>query len=139
MKTIKELEAELSAEFAMFDDAFDKYSYLVELSALLPPYPEELMTEDRLVKGCQSRVWLDAGTREGRFSFSGVSDTMIINGLLYILQQLLNGQSPEDVAGAELSFADDAGISGLLSDTRQKGLGYIISTLQKSAAQQENT
>lgn len=121
---------ELKAEFSEFEDGFERYSYLVELAALLPPYPEEKRTEDRLVRGCQSRVWLELTPRDGRFYFEADSDTLIIKGVLALLRDLLWGQPVEAVAAVKLNLLPAIGLTESFSSERQKGIGYIINRLQ---------
>ena len=134
MSTIQSLQEELIAEFNELGDGFEQYSYLIELSAALPPYPAERRTEDRLVRGCQSHVWLDAWVQDGVFDFRADSDTLIIRGVLAVLHELFAGQPAAEVAGAELTLFSRTQLMETFSDDRQKGIGYIVQRLQNLAA-----
>ncbi len=133
MNTLETRKRELAEEFSQFQDGFDRYSYLVELAGLLPPYPEELRTEDRLVRGCQSHVWLDIQPHDGLFQFAGDSDTLILKGVLLLLQDLLNGLPLEEAAEGQIHFTALTGLENGLSSDRQKGIGYILRSLQQAA------
>lgn len=134
MKTVDEVQRELADEFQAMGDGFDQYSYLVELSAGLPPLAEEKKTQERAVKGCQSQVWLDVRLENGLFFFAGDSDTLILRGILSLLQTLFNGRPAEEVAGAQVWFFGETEIMATFSADRQKGVGSIIQALQKQAA-----
>ena len=98
MTSIDEKQAKIAREFQELGDGFEQYAYLIELSVALPPLPEEKKTDDRLVKGCQSHVWLDLRTEDSAFAFDADSDTLILKGVLYLLREIFNGQQPEAVA-----------------------------------------
>lgn len=133
MTQIDQLQQQIVTDFTLIGNSFDQYAYLIELSAILTPLSEEKKTEDHLVKGCQSHVWLDARTEKGRFYFEGDSDTLILKGILTLLQDIFNGQPVEEVAVASIWFFDQTEITVTFDADRQKGIGYIISTLQKLA------
>ena len=133
MSTLEERKRELAEEFAQFQDGFDRYSYLVELAGLLPPYPEDRRTEDRLVRGCQSHVWLDIRPQDGLFQFSGDSDTLILKGILLLLEDLFNGLPLGEAAGGQVDFTALTGLESSLPSDRQKGVGYILRSLQRAA------
>lgn len=133
MSTLEERKRELAEEFSQFRDGFDRYSYLVELAGLLPPYPDHLRTEDRLVRGCQSHVWLDIRPGGGLFQFAGDSDTLILKGVLLLLQDLFNGLPVEEVAGGQVDFTALTGLENGLPIDRQKGVGYILRSLRQAA------
>ena len=126
-------QQEIAEEFAMMGDGFGQYAYLVELSAELPPMDEEKRTPERAVKGCQSQVWLETCLKEERFFFEGDSDTLILRGILLLLQSVFNGQRPEDVAAAKIWFLEQTEIPATFGADRQKGIGHIIRTLQEQA------
>ena len=134
MSKIDELQQGIVDDFTMMGDGFGQYAYLIELSVTLPALPEEKKTEDRVVKGCQSHVWLDTRVENGLFSFDADSDTLILKGVLVLLQSIFNGQKAEEVAGAKVWFFEKTEIMATFDADRQKGIGYIIQTLQKAAA-----
>lgn len=134
MESILEKESRFIDEFNEIGDGFDQYAYLIELSCLLPSLPEKLKTAENTVDGCQSTVWLDIHTENGIFNFASDSNTLIIRGVLYILQEILNGQPVGEVASAHLSFLQKTAIMSTFESSRQKGLGYVISRLQNAAA-----
>ena len=134
MSRIDDLQQEIVNDFEEMGDGFGQYAYLIELSVTLPPLAEEKKTDDRVVKGCQSHVWLDARVENGLFSFDGDSDTLILKGVLVLLQSIFNGQKPEDVAQAKVWFFEQTEIMATFDADRQKGIGYIIHTLQTLAA-----
>ena len=135
MTSIDEKQAKIAREFQELGDGFEQYAYLIELSVALPPLPEEKKTDDRLVKGCQSHVWLDLRTEDSAFAFDADSDTLILKGVLYLLREIFNGQQPEAVAAAELWFFGQTEIMTTFDADRQKGIGYIIRHIQEFAAE----
>ena len=137
MDEIGRVERELIAEFQGLGDGFEQYAYLIELAALLPPLPPEKKTAERAVKGCQSHVWLDMRAEQGVFRFEGDSDTFIIKGVLYLLRRLFDGQPLADVAAAKLRLFEETEIMATFEADRQKGIGYVVQTLQRFAATQE--
>jgi len=137
VKNIEEKQLSIVDDFMMMGDGFSKYSYLVELSGLLPPMDKTKKTEDNLVRGCQSRVWLAAGVENGRFYFEADSDTFIIKGVLYLLREVLWGQPAKDVAEAKLDFLGKADITATFNADRQKGIGYVVKTLREKATLDE--
>ncbi len=131
---IEQRQDELIAEFLSIGSGFDRYSYLLELSALLRPLPAELRTDDRAVRGCQSNVWLDMhASDDGIFSFDADSDTLIIKGVLYLLQYLYDGQDCALVAATPIRLFEETEIMASFGDARQKGIGYVLRTLQDYA------
>ncbi len=133
MKTLKEIQNEKVEEFAMFDDWLDKYSYLIELGNTLPPFPESLKTDDRLIKGCQSRVWLDARMEDGSLVFSADSDALITKGIIALLVSVYSGRRPEEIASDDFSFIERLGLRENLSPTRANGLVSMIETIRRMA------
>lgn len=130
MNAVEQALDDLKAEFEEFEDGFERYSYLIELASLLPPYPDGKRTKERLIQGCQSNVWLDITPRNGRFYFEADSDTLIIKGVLAILRELLWGQPIEDAVSAKLDLFSALGLTESFSSVRQKGIGYVIGMLQ---------
>ena len=136
MKTIEELQEEIVEEFSMYDEWLDKYEYLIELGKNLDAFPEEKKTEDRLIKGCQSRVWLDAQMVDGKLMFSADSDAVITRGIISLLIGVYSGHTPAEIAADDFSFISDLGLRENLSPTRANGLASMIDTIRKIA--QEN-
>ncbi len=133
MTPIDQAQRELAETLTQMGDGFEQYSYLIECSLRLPPMPEEEKREDRLVRGCQSKVWLACTTQDGVFSFEGDSDTLIMKGVLYLLRVLLNGRPVREVAQASIWFFGQTEILVSFDAQRQKGIGSIIRTLQAAA------
>ena len=136
MMTIAEIEEEIREEFAMFDDWEDRYNYLIDLGKDLPLIDPEKKTDERIIKGCQSRVWLDANaTADGRIMYTADSDAIITKGLISLMVRVLSDQPAEDIAQTELSFIDDIGLKEHLSPTRSNGLVSMISQMKRYAIQ----
>lgn len=136
MNKIRAIEQELIQDFQTLGDGFEQYAYLIELSALLPPLPEDMKTDDRAVKGCQSHVWLDMRSEGGSFHVDADSDTFIIKGILYLLRRMFNGQPLAAVAEAEVTLFSETDLMETFENDRQKGIGYIIQTMQDFARNQ---
>ena len=134
MNPIDEKQAKIAQDFQGLGDGFEQYAYLIELSVALPPLPEEKKTDDRLVKGCQSHVWLDLRVEDGALSFDADSDTLILKGVLYLLREIFNGEPPGAVAAAKVRFLEQTEIMATFDADRQKGIGYIIQQIQRFAA-----
>ena len=105
-KTLKEAQDEVIEEFSMYDDWLDKYSALIEMGNSLESFPEELKTEDRLIKGCQSRVWLDAQIKDGRVIFRADSDALITKGIIALLVSVYSGRKADEIAKDDFSFVE---------------------------------
>lgn len=133
MKTLKERQDELVEEFSMFDEWLDKYEYLIDLGKNLEPFPEELKTDDRLIKGCQSRVWLDASYDGGVINFRADSDAIITKGIISMLVSVYSGRTAEEIAGDDFSFIDRLGLKENLSPTRANGLVSMMDTIRSIA------
>lgn len=127
MKTIEENIAEIVSDFSMFDEWVDKYAYLIDLGKSLPLIDAKYKDEDHLIRGCQSQVWLAAHLNDqGRIDFTADSDAIITKGIISLLVRVLSGQTPQDIAQADLSFIDRIGLSSHLSPTRANGLSEMI-------------
>ena len=127
MKTIEENIAEIESDFSMFDEWVDKYAYLIDLGKSLPLVDAKYKDEDHLIRGCQSQVWLAAHLNDqGRIDFTADSDAIITKGIISLLVRVLSGQTPQDIAQADLSFIDRIGLSSHLSPTRANGLSEMI-------------
>lgn len=133
MKTLKERQDELVEEFSMFDEWLDKYEYLIDLGKNLEPFPEELKTDDRLIKGCQSRVWLDATDDGGIIDFRADSDAIITKGIISMLVSVYSGRTAAEIAGDDFSFIDRLGLKENLSPTRANGLVSMMDTIKSIA------
>ena len=132
-KTLKEVQEEIVDDFSMYDEWLDKYEYLIELGKNLASYPEEKKTDDRLIKGCQSRVWLDWSMEEGRLYFSADSDAIITKGIISLLISVYSGRTPEEIAADDFSFLGRIGLKENLSPTRANGLVSMIQTIRTAA------
>ena len=133
MKTLKERQDELVEEFSMFDDWLDKYEYLIDLGKNLEPFPEELKTDDRLIKGCQSRVWLDAEAKDDVIVFRADSDAIITKGIISMLISVYSGRGAAEIAEDDFSFVDRLGLKENLSPTRANGLVSMLETIRTIA------
>tara|TARA_B100000795_G_scaffold256421_1_gene228830 strand:- start:8074 stop:8499 length:426 start_codon:yes stop_codon:yes gene_type:complete len=128
--TIKAIQEELIEEFAMFDDWMQRYEYMIDLGKSLPLIDEENKTEERVIKGCQSKVWLDAELKGDKMVFSADSDAIITKGIIAILIRTYNNQTPTDILNAKLDFIDEIGLKEHLSATRANGLTSMIKKLK---------
>ena len=131
--TLEEKKQEIVEEFSMYDEWLDKYEYLIELGKGMEAFPEEKKTEDRLIKGCQSRVWLDCEERDGRLWFTADSDAIITRGIISLLISVYSGRTPEEIAGDDFGFIADIGLRENLSPTRANGLVSMIETIKETA------
>ena len=136
MSEIETAQTALIREFQELGDGFEQYAYLIELAALLPPMAPEEKTEERLVRGCQSHVWLALRSENGRFYATADSDTFIVKGVLYLLKKLFDGQPLAEVAAAKVRFLEETEITATFGPDRQKGLGYVIAEMQRFAGEQ---
>jgi cysteine desulfuration protein SufE len=128
--TINEIQDEIIGEFAFFDDWMDKYEYIIELGKDLPLIDEQYKTEDHLIKGCQSLVWLHADDKDGKVQFTADSDAIITKGLIALMIRVLSDQKPENIAAAELYFIDKIGLQEHLSPTRANGLLSMVKQMK---------
>jgi len=128
--TIQEIQNDLIDEFSMFDDWMERYEYMIELGKSLPLIDEELKTEDKLIKGCQSRVWLNAEVKDDKVVFTADSDAIITKGIIAILIRAFSNQKPEDIIEADTHFIDEIGLKEHLSPTRANGLVSMVKQLK---------
>ncbi len=133
IKTLKEAEDEVVDSFSMYDEWLDKYEYLIDLGKNLAPYPDSSKTDDRLIKGCQSRVWLDYQMKDGKLWFTADSDAIITKGIISLLVSIYSGRTPEEIASSDFSFIEKIGLKENLSPTRANGLASMISTIKAVA------
>ncbi len=135
MSTIAELENEIREDFALFDDWEERYNYLIDLGKDLPLIDPSQKTEENLIKGCQSRVWVDATAENGKVFYTADSDAIITKGIISLLVRVMSGQPAEDIVKTELKFIDDIGLKEHLSPTRSNGLVSMIRQMKQKAAQ----
>jgi len=127
---IQEKAAQLIDEFSMFDDWMDKYNYLIELGKSLPSIDEKYKTDENIIKGCQSRVWLHASFDGDKVSFTGDSDAIITKGIAALLIRVFNEEAPAEILNADLGFVDQLGLKEHLSPTRSNGLVSMIKQIR---------
>lgn len=131
--TLQEKEQEIIDEFAIYDDWMDKYEYIIELGKELPLIDEGLKTDNRLIEGCQSRVWLHTDFDGENMQFSADSDAIITKGIIALLIRMFNNESPKNIASSSLRFIDEIGLHEHLSPTRSNGLASMIRTMKMEA------
>lgn len=124
------VQEEIIDEFSIFDDWLDKYDYLISLSDQLPAIAPERRTEQYVIQGCQSRVWVDARLEGGRVYYSADSDAIITKGIIALLIRVLNGRTPKEILDTDLYFIDRIGLSANLSPTRANGLVAMIKQMR---------
>lgn len=133
-KSLKDVQEGIVEEFSMYDEWLDKYEYLIDLGKNLTSYPEEKKTDDRLIKGCQSRVWLDCRMEDGKLVFAADSDAIITKGIISLLISVYSGRTPKEIFEDDFSFLDRIGLKENLSPTRSNGLVSMIETIRTAAA-----
>lgn len=131
--TLEEKKQQVIEDFSLYEEWLDKYEYLIELGKALEPFPEEKKTEDRLIKGCQSRVWLDSEVRDGKLFFTADSDAIITKGIISLLIGVYSGRTPGEIAADDFGFVSQIGLKENLSPTRANGLVSMIETIKKVA------
>ena len=131
--SIDESANEIIEDFELFDDWTDKYEYIISLGKEMAPMDESLKTEDRLVKGCQSRVWLEAKKEEDRVIFLADSDAVISKGIIALLVKILSGKTPHEIANHDFSFIDKIGLKEHLSPNRSNGLVGMMKQMKTYA------
>ena len=139
MKTIQELQADIVDEFSVFTDWMDKYEYLIELGKGMPLIDEKEKTDDHLIRGCQSRVWLSCHKEDGRLHFAADSDAIITKGIISLLIRVYDGQTPDDILAADEAFLEQIGLKENLSPTRANGLVSMIQTIKNYATNLRET
>ena len=136
--TINEAQDEIIGEFSVFDEWLDKYEDLIELSGSLPAIGEEHRNEQFLIRGCQSRVWVDAELRDGKIYFTADSDAIITKGIIALLIRVLSGRTPQEIVDSDLYFIDRIGLRENLSPTRANGLLAMIKQMKLYALAYQN-
>lgn len=132
-QTINELQDAVIEEFSDFDDWMDKYQMLIDLGNDLEPLDEKYKTEQNLIDGCQSRVWLQCDDVDGKLVFTADSDALIVKGIIALLVRVLSGQTPKDILDTDLYFIDRIGLREHLSPTRSNGLLAMIKQIKAYA------
>lgn len=128
--SINEIQEQIIEDFSIFDDWMDKYAYLIEIGNELKPLDETKKTDNNLIDGCQSKVWIDAYLDEGKLYFEADSDAIITKGIASLLIKVLSGHTPEDIVNAELFFIEKIGLQQHLSPTRSNGLLSMIKRIK---------
>ena len=134
MDSLEQRKQAVIEEFSMFDEWLDKYEYLISLGKDLESFPESKKTDDKLIKGCQSRVWLDAEERDGRLFFTADSDAIITKGIISLLISVYSGRTPQEIAGDDFAFIGEIGLKENLSPTRANGLVSMIAKIKEYGA-----
>ena len=128
--TIQEIQEDIVYELSMFDDWMQRYEYIIELCKSLPLIDPQYKTEDNLIKGCQSKVWVHASLKEDKIIFTADSDAILTKGVIAILVRVFSNQSPKDIIDADTNFIDRIGLKEHLSPTRANGLVSMIKQLK---------
>ena len=131
--TINEIQDEIIEEFAEFDDWMDKYQLLITMGEEQEPLPAELKTEQNLIDGCQSRVWLVCDEREGKLQFRAESDALIVKGIVSLLIRVVTDHTPQEILDADLYFIPQIGFTEHLSPTRSNGLLAMVKQIRMYA------
>ena len=130
MQTIKEIQDEIVDEFSMFEDWEERYQYMIDLGTTLPLIAPEYKTEDNIIKGCQSKVWVHAEMDDNKITFTADSDAIITKGIIAILIRTFSNQHPKDILDANTDFIDQIGLKEHLSPTRANGLVSMIKQIK---------
>lgn len=134
MKPINELQDEVISEFSDLDDWMDRYQLLIDLGSEQPPLPARYKTDQNLIDGCQSRVWLQADLEaDGTITFLAESDALIVKGIIALLIRVLSGHTPADILAADLYFIEQIGLKEHLSPTRSNGLLAMVKQMRMYA------
>ncbi|KAA5537006.1 SufE family protein [Taibaiella lutea] len=131
--TINEIQEQIIEDFSYYEDWMEKYEHIISLGKELPLIEEQYKTEENLIKGCQSRVWLHADYKDGIVYFTADSDAIITKGLVGLMISVLSGQSPKDIANADIYFIDKIGLKSHLSPTRSNGLLAMLKQMKMYA------
>ena len=133
MKTINELQDEVIEEFSELDDWMDRYQLLIDLGNDQAPLDEQYKTEQNLIEGCQSRVWLQADYADGLVHFQAESDALIVKGIISLLIQMVSGHTPDEILESDLYFIERIGLKEHLSPTRSNGLLAMVKQMRMYA------
>ena len=130
MSTINEKQDDIIEEFGAFDDWLDRYQLLIDLGSEQPPLDEQYKTDNNLIEGCQSRVWLQADYVDGKVLFRAESDALIVKGIVALLIDVYSGHTPDEILGSDLYFVEAIGLKEHLSPTRSNGLLAMIKQMR---------
>ena len=128
--SINEIQDEIIAEFSDFDDWMDRYQMLIDMGSEQPPLEEKYKTEQNLIDGCQSRVWLQADLVDGNLQFRAESDALIVKGIVALLVRVLSDHTPQEILDADLYFIDRIGLREHLSPTRSNGVAAMLKQMK---------
>jgi len=131
--TIKDIQNDIIEEFAMFEDWEERYQYMIDLGKTLPLIDDQYKTDDNIIKGCQSKVWVHAEMKANKVHFTADSDAIITKGIIAILIRVFSDQSPKDIIEANTDFIDEIGLKEHLSPTRANGLVSMIKQIKMYA------
>lgn len=131
--TIEEIEQEIIEEFSVFDDWMGKYEHLIDLGKSLPMIDEKNKTDDKLIKGCQSRVWMHSEMKDGKVIFTADSDAIITKGMVALMVRVLSNHTPDEIVNSKLDFVETIGLTQHLSPTRSNGLLSMIKQMKLDA------
>ena len=131
--SIKEIQEEIIDEFSMFEDWMQRYEYIIDLGKNLPLIQEEFKTDDNIIKGCQSKVWLKGEQKDDKIVFTADSDAILTKGIIAILIRVFSNQKASDILNADMDFIDDIGLKEHLSPTRANGLVSMIKNIKMYA------
>ena len=130
---IKEIQEEIIDEFSIFDDWIQRYEYMIDLGKNLPIIDEEFKTDDNIIKGCQSKVWLHGEKKDDKIVFTADSDAILTKGIIAILIRVFSNQTPINILNADMNFIDEIGLKEHLSPTRANGLVSMIKNIKMYA------
>ena len=137
--TIRQIQEEIIEEFSMFDDWMERYEYIIDLGKSLPIIDDAFKTDDKLIKGCQSKVWLHSEVDNNHVKYTADSDAILTKGIVALLLRVFSDQHPKDILEADTSFIDEIGLKEHLSPTRANGLVSMVKQIKMYAiAQQAN-
>jgi cysteine desulfuration protein SufE len=129
----------IADDLGVFDDWMDRYQFIIEMGRKLPPFPQDWQDDPHRVPGCQSKVWMEAIERDGRFFFAGVSDAAIVSGLIALLLRVYSGRSPEEILATDPVFLKDLGLLEALSTNRGNGIAAMARAVRSVAAAHRGT
>ena len=132
---VREAQQEIIDEFSLFDNWMDRYQYIIDLGRRLPPFPDELRTEEHRIRGCQSQVWFVAEKKGDRLEFRAISDAAIVSGLIALLLRLYSGRRPQDILETPPDFVNALGLDSHLSPTRSTGLSSMLDAIRGFATE----
>ena len=135
MNEVEQAQAELIEEFAFFDDWMDRYQYIIDLGRRLPAFPEDAMTDENKIRGCQSQVWFVADMQGDRLRFQAVSDAAIVSGLIAVLLRIYSDRKPQDILDTSADFVSALGLEQHLSPTRSNGLASMLQAIRRFAGE----